>query len=116
MRGILEDLRDKPQMRASDFLKVDYNSSPRYKYSPVKAVEHGKIRFIEGDVQKPLRRSFVGTSQQYSDYLDGLKKKDEKPMESKKKVCMRYKKKRTPGIKKSSPSTVKLNLEGTHRS
>ena len=116
MRGILEDLRDRPEVRAADFLKVDYNSSPKYQYSPVKAAELGKIRFLEGDVQKPLRRSIVGTSQQYSVYLDGLKKKDEKPTESKKKACMRYKKRRTAGINKSSPSTVKLNLGGTQRS
>ena len=64
--GVLEDLRDRPEVRPTDFLKQDYNSSPKFKYSPPRAAELAKIRFVDGDIKNPLRRSFVGTNEQYS--------------------------------------------------
>ena len=74
MKGVLEDLRDKPEVQIDDYLKSDYNSSPRFHQEPRKAAELVKVRFIDGDIKRPVTRSFVGSAKDYKQYMDTIKK------------------------------------------
>lgn len=75
IRGVLQDLRDKPDLRVEDYLKQDYNSRAKFKENTALASQLAKVRYINNDVNSPVSRSFCGSIKDYKKILS--KKKSE---------------------------------------
>ena len=74
---VVTHMKECPSIKPEDFLKEDCFSSPRFKFDPKNKSTQNKVRYDGPASTAPIRRSFVGSKNDFLDYSKVLSQENE---------------------------------------